>query len=162
MTQKWLQIRGDPSIRKFLFDQSKITNEFDLQIDSVLEKSRHLLTEHGVFHSKVHFSSGQVTLWLLYKPYSYQIVLKEDFLNENFCNNLPKIPYPENAKIPAESIHDIFQIFKKLRMTDDTVYLRSASINIMNGCIGLNFSCDGSHYLDYQDFLAKAHSTYDM
>ena len=29
----------------------------------------------------------------------------------------------------------------------------AASLNIMNGFVGLTFSCDGSHYLDYRDFL---------
>jgi hypothetical protein len=41
-----------------------------------------------------------------------------------------------------------------LRNADETVYLRSASLNIVNGMVGLTFSCDGSHYLHYTDFLA--------
>lgn len=37
----------------------------------------------------------------------------------------------------------------------ETVYLRSASINIMNGMLGLAFSCDGSHYMPVDEFLEK-------
>ena len=33
--------------------------------------------------------------------------------------------------------------------------LRSASINIMNGMLGLTFSCDGSHYMPVAEFLEK-------
>ncbi|MBO0614214.1 hypothetical protein [Thiothrix fructosivorans] len=44
---------------------------------------------------------------------------------------------------------------KALRFADETIYLRSASLNIVNGTVGLNFSCDGSHYLSYDEFLSK-------
>lgn len=36
-----------------------------------------------------------------------------------------------------------------------TIYLRSGSLNIVNGKVGLNFSCDGTHYLNYDEFLEK-------
>ena len=42
-----------------------------------------------------------------------------------------------------------------LRMVDTTIYLRTASINIFNAMVSLTFSCDGSHYMRYDDFLAK-------
>jgi hypothetical protein len=38
---------------------------------------------------------------------------------------------------------------------DETIYLRSGSLNIINGIVGLNFSCDGSHYMPVEDFLEK-------
>jgi hypothetical protein len=40
-----------------------------------------------------------------------------------------------------------------LRLADAAVYLRPGSINIINGMIGLDFSCDGSCYIDYREFL---------
>ena len=42
-----------------------------------------------------------------------------------------------------------------LRKVDMTIYLRTASINIYNGMVSLTFSCDGSHYMRYDEFLAK-------
>jgi hypothetical protein len=30
-----------------------------------------------------------------------------------------------------------------------------ASINIFNGMVSLTFSCDGSHYMPHDEFLAK-------
>ena len=44
---------------------------------------------------------------------------------------------------------------QQLRMADETIYLRSASINIFNGLISLTFSCDGSHYMHWSEFLDK-------
>jgi hypothetical protein len=38
---------------------------------------------------------------------------------------------------------------------DETIYLRSGLLNIFNGMIGLTFSCDGSHYMPWQEFLDK-------
>jgi len=44
---------------------------------------------------------------------------------------------------------------RALRLSDETIYLRTASINIFNGLISLTFSCDGSHYMRYDEFLGK-------
>jgi hypothetical protein len=49
----------------------------------------------------------------------------------------------------------VFEQFKKLRFADETLYLRSASINIINGFVALNFSCDGSHYMPVDEFLQR-------
>jgi hypothetical protein len=67
----------------------------------------------------------------------------------------PAWDYPEDALIPSDSITSIMNALKKLRLTDETFYLRSASINIFNGMISLTFSCDGSHYMSWQEFLDK-------
>jgi hypothetical protein len=40
-------------------------------------------------------------------------------------------------------------------MADDNIYLRMSSINIFNAMISLTFSCDGSHYMRYDEFLLK-------
>lgn len=37
----------------------------------------------------------------------------------------------------------------------DRIYLRSGSLNVVNGLVGLNFSCDGSHYLPVEEFLSQ-------
>jgi len=38
---------------------------------------------------------------------------------------------------------------------DETLYLRSGMLNIFNGLIGLTFSCDGSHYMPWDEYLDK-------
>jgi hypothetical protein len=44
---------------------------------------------------------------------------------------------------------------QSLRKVDTTIYLRTASINLFNGMVSLTFSCDGTHYMRYGEFLAK-------
>ena len=44
---------------------------------------------------------------------------------------------------------------RSLRLADETLYLRSSSINIFNGMISLTFSCDGTHYMSWREFLDK-------
>ena len=39
---------------------------------------------------------------------------------------------------------------------DETLYLRSGSLNIFNGMVGLTFSCDGSHYMPWRELLEKS------
>lgn len=40
-------------------------------------------------------------------------------------------------------------------MSDEQIYLRSASVNRLNGIIGLNFSCDGSLYIERDEFFRR-------
>lgn len=40
-------------------------------------------------------------------------------------------------------------------MADEVIYLRTSSINVYNGLVSLTFSCDGSHYMTYDEFLGK-------
>ena len=57
-------------------------------------------------------------------------------------------------------IPQVLAEFRRLRMQDNHIYLRSASLNVVNGLVGLNFSCDGSHYLNYAEFLSEAGNLY--
>jgi len=161
MSQRWLQIRGDPSIRQFLFNQIRVDNEFDSRLDEVLEKVRLLLVERGIFHAKIHFSSGQVTLWSLRDPYRYLVTLKEEFLSPCFESAFDKARYSTNAVVAPHNIDRVLDVFRKLRRNDNSIYLRSGSLNLMNGTVGLNFSCDGSHYIDHQEFIEQGKDIYD-
>lgn len=160
MRKRWLQIRGDPSVRQFVFDQERIASEFDLRLDDVLARTEFLLREHGVFHAKIHFSSGQVTLWLLQDPMRYRVHIKEEFLSPMFCLPYARTPYTRLATLPESVVPLVLAEFRRLRSQDQHIYLRSGSINIINGLVGLNFSCDGSHYIDYAEFLANASQLY--
>ena len=57
--------------------------------------------------------------------------------------------------MPADKIMPVFDLFKSLRFADENVYLRAGSLNLFNGMVGLNFSCDGSHYMRCDEFLDK-------
>ena len=62
---------------------------------------------------------------------------------------------PSDALIPQHRIGSILRGMRALRTADEMLYLRSASINIFNGMISLTFSCDGTHYMSYREFLDK-------
>lgn len=155
MSDEWLQIRGDPSIREFLFLQERRFNEFDRHLDQVLSRIANLIRNYGVFHAKIHFSSGQVTLWLVDDPKRYRVHVKEEFLNMDRLRHYPSRPYTHEAIVSQETIEPVLEGFKRLRSRDPQIYLRAGSLNVINGIIGLNFSCDGSHYMSCSDFLLK-------
>ncbi len=152
---KWQQIKGDPAIRSGLFAQQRMQSEMDTHIDNVFALMKVLICEHGVFHGKFHFSSSRVTIWLIDDPYNYRLLSMNELNDPDICLAYPRRPYSELATVPEEDIMKIFEYFKQLRFADETIYLRAGSINIINGMISLNFSCDGSHYLPYKEFLEK-------
>ncbi|MCP4076807.1 MAG: hypothetical protein GY744_11565 [Gammaproteobacteria bacterium] len=154
----WLQMKGDPAIRGGLFAQQRTVSAMDEKIDDVLDLITELLISHGVFHVKLHFSSSRATIWLVDSPYDYQILNIDELTDASLCLAFPKREYFYQAKIPRKKIAKIFKQFKKLRFADETIYLRAASLNIVNEKVGLNFSCDGSHYVPYKEFLDKDNS----
>ena len=54
-----------------------------------------------------------------------------------------------------ETVGCVLERLIVLRLADDYFYLRSGSLNVINGRVGLTFSCDGSYYLDAREFLAR-------
>lgn len=151
----WQQYRGDPSIRGTLFMQERTQSLLDDNIDILNEQIERLMTRHGVFHTKIHYSSGRVSLWLLDDPYSYRIHTASEIIDPDICLAYPIHVYPKEAKVAPEQVAMVLQEFKDLRFADETIYLRSSSINIMNSMLGLTFSCDGSHYMPVDEFLEK-------
>ena len=156
MSRRWLQIQDDPSVRQVAFEQARVSSEFGTRLDEVLGRVEVLILGHGIFHAKVHFSSGQVTLWLLSDPLRYRVHIKEEFLDPALRLAYPRIPYTKEALVPTPEIPRVLAEFKRLRTQDDQICLRAASLNVVNGLVGLNFSCDGSYYLSYAEFLTHA------
>ena len=152
---RWRQIKGDPAIRGQVFQQTRAQSRLDEHIDQILSVVEELVMEHGVFHLKLHFSSSRATVWTLDDPYRYQVIEYEDLVDPDICLVFPHRKYPADAVVPKKSIKPIFETFKHLRFADETIYLRAGSVNIFNGIVGLNFSCDGSHYIPFDQFLAK-------
>lgn len=154
---QWRQIKGDPAIRGLVFQQTRAKSVLDEHIDEVMSIMNELFTQRGLFHGKILFSSSRASLWLIDDPFRYRILEVESLIDPDICFAYPLRPYPDNAVIPANMIEKILAGFKTLRFTDEFIYLRSGSINIFNGLISLNFSCDGSHYLAWDEFLNPDH-----
>ena len=152
---EWRQIKGDPSIRGTMFQQTRVRSAMDVCIDEVLDVVESLMTEQGIFHAKLHFSSSRATLWSYGDPYRYRLHVLDEIINPRVCLVYEKTPYPEDAVATPGMVHNVLKALKMLREADENIYLRAASLNIMNGLVGLNFSCDGSHYMSANEFLDK-------
>ena len=153
--EQWVQMKGDPAIRGGLFSQQRVESPMDQRIDEVLDLIINLIEEHGVFHGKLHFSSSRATLWFIDDPLRYRILDIEDLSDPGIVMTYPNSPYPKDADIPIDKVREVFQTFRALRFMDETIYLRAGSLNIYNGMVGLNFSCDGSHYMPWDQLLEK-------
>ncbi|MEE9327029.1 MAG: PDC sensor domain-containing protein [Cocleimonas sp.] len=153
--RQWRQIKGDPAIRSGLFLQQRVESLMDPKLDDVMTILEELMLEHGVYHCQIHYSSSRVTIWHVDDPYTYRILTMDELSDSEICLAYPKHPYFERNTVPSEDIIKIFKQFSALRFADETIYLRSGSLNLVNGFIGLNFSCDGTHYLIHDDFLNR-------
>jgi len=152
---QWQQIKGDVAIRGTLFQQHRVDSLLDKDFDQAISILTELITVRGMFQGVFHFSSSRATIWLVDDPFRYRLLAHDALSDPDICFAYPVRPYPEDALIPPKSIRPILHNLKELRFADDVIYLRSASINIFNGMISLTFSCDGSHYMPYQEFLDK-------
>jgi hypothetical protein len=151
----WLQVKGDPSIRSTVFLQTRAESAMDQNAERAFSIIEELFVERGLFQGLIHFSSSQLTGWTLDDPFRYRILDHEALSDPDICLAYPRRPYPDEAVIPQASVPLLLNGVRKLRVMDDTFYLRSASINLFNGMVSLTFSCDGTHYMPYDEFLAK-------
>ncbi|MHB8453495.1 MAG: PDC sensor domain-containing protein [Acidiferrobacterales bacterium] len=151
----WQQFRGDPSVRGTVFMQTRTHSFFDEHVDEAIEGIAMLMREYGVFHSKIHFSSGRCSFWLIDDPYNYHLHGVDDVIDPEMRLAYPARPYPTAAKTREADVIRVLDQFKTLRFLDETIYLRSGSLNVMNDMVGLTFSCDGSHYMSVEEFLAR-------
>jgi len=155
---QWTQIKGDPSIRGNVFSQTRSDSDMDRHIDTVLGVIEELIVDHGVFHAKLHFSSNRAVIWHFDDPFRFRLLSLETLIDPNICLAYPNRAYPQDATIPESQVRPILENLHHLRTMDDMLYLRSGALNIFNGIISLNFSCDGSHYIPHHEFLNKEHA----
>ena len=151
----WRQVKGDPSIRGTVFMQERTESPMDRHIEQALSILEELITDRGLFQAVIHFSSSRVTAWFLDDPYRYRMLDDEALADPDVCMIYPRQPWPDDATMPREAVKPMLAAMRELRLADRTIYLRSASINIFNGMVSLTFSCDGSHYLTYAEFLDR-------
>lgn len=152
---EWRQVKGDPAIRGTLFQQTRAESPMDRNLDQALSILEELLTERGIFQCQIHFSSSQATIWMVDDPFRYRILDHEALTDPDICLVYPGRDYPADAAIPQEDVGGVLHTMAALRRADETIYLRTASINIFNGMVSLTFSCDGSHYMRYDELLNK-------
>jgi hypothetical protein len=152
---QWRQIKGDPAIRGTVFHQTRADSIMDTHIDIVLTVLEELMTEHGVHHVMLHFSSSRAVIWLTADPLRYRLLDIDALTDPNTCLPFPRRPYPNDALVRKEQIRPILDNLRGLRLMDEMFYLRTGTLNLFNGVVGLTFSCDGSHYIPVDEFLDK-------
>jgi hypothetical protein len=151
----WRQVKGDPSIRNAVMYQCRAESQMDRHLEQTLSILEELLTKRGVFQCSIHFSSSQATIWTVDDPFRYRMLDDEALSDPDICLVYPPQSYPSDAVIPAQAVARILATLREMRMADENIYLRVSSINIFNGMISLTFSCDGTHYMLYDEFLGN-------
>lgn len=124
---------------------------FDQHLDAVVARAEYLLT-HGAFHVKLHFSGEQLTCWWFNDPLRYQVYHGEEVLSEQVLDKCSEGEIM-GLEISDAEVVQILQDFKRLRHRSGESRMRSASLNRVNGMLGLSFNCDNIYYLSHQDFL---------
>ena len=61
--EDWRQIKGDPAIRKLLFQQTRVESPLDSNMDQGMAIMEEMLTQRGVFQMQIHYASSQATIW---------------------------------------------------------------------------------------------------
>lgn len=151
----WRQIKGDPSIRGTVFLQQRNESPLDRHLNQALAILEALITERGLFQVVIHFSSSRATAWFLDDPYRYRILDHEALADPDVCLLYPHQDWPADAEMEPQAVPALLAAMRELRLADATIYLRSASLNIFNGMVSLTFSCDGTHYLPWREFIDR-------
>ncbi len=150
--EQWERIRGDPRLRSGDQRGAPPHTLLDERLDDVLAIVAELVCERGIFHAKLHFSSGQTTLWLMDDPYRYRLHLPHEIIDPSICMIYRRREYPASAVVQPNDVHAVLDQVKALRCRDASIQLRSASVNIMNATVGLSFSNDDTSYLPVDAF----------
>ncbi|WP_028989262.1 hypothetical protein RG903_04160 [Thermithiobacillus tepidarius DSM 3134] len=82
---QWMRHQGDPAMRAGLFQQERVASPMDERIDAGLDPLAELITMHGVFHAKLHFSSSRATLWPLRDPCRFLIRGISELAGADLC-----------------------------------------------------------------------------
>lgn len=154
---RWQQLKGDPAIRSQLFQQRRNESLLDQHIDLVIDQLEGLICFHGLFQLNLHFSSSRATVWFIDSPLHYRLLDHKVLTDPELSFIYPPTDYSTDSHIAQSDIRPLLEILKQLRLQDEVVYLRSASLNLFNGLVSLTFSCDGTHYIPYGDLLNPDH-----
>ncbi|MCK5876687.1 MAG: PDC sensor domain-containing protein [Candidatus Marithrix sp.] len=129
------------------------TNHLENRLIDIKDILLKLIIKHGVFHLMIHYLSSKVILWQIDDPCQYKLYSIEQILEPDMYLTYPQHSFPTQAKVSIEEIQLVLERFHILQLVNDEIYLRSASINIMNAMVSLSFSFSGSKYIPIDDFL---------
>ena len=135
-------------------------SDIDENIDYLIYALSTLMQEHGIFQTQVLFDSGICVLSSLEDPLRYQIFNTQELIDPEMLLLYPKQEFDQRSSINQELIPNIYAQFKALRELDENMYLRSGTLNCINGQVGLSFSSDGTHFMRADQFLNQELTTW--
>ncbi|OUD16226.1 PDC sensor domain-containing protein [Thioflexithrix psekupsensis] len=145
-----------PVTPKTPFSGPRALTLMDQQASQVTDMVAYLMWERGVFHVMLNYTNGVVMVWETRDPYQYHLLTAEQLLTrDTIYHAYQPSTYPAKAAISIDQVREILQRFQTLRLTEGTDYLCSASLNVINGMIGLSFTCDNSQYMRADLFLER-------
>ena len=130
-----------------------VNSAADTNIDYLIYALSTMMQEHGIFHCQIHFNSDRCHLWSEQDSHQYHLHTIDQIMSPDLLCAYPSSKYHSRNCVAIEKIPLVFAQFKAMRQADDRIYLRSGSLNLVNGLVGLSFSCDGSHYVTVDEFL---------
>lgn len=135
--------------------------KFDQQLNAIQEVLYQLISEYGLFQYTWHYSTEQIALVKVDDPCRYRVYTIEQLLSADIFMDFSRHSYPVEAEISLQQVQQVLKRFNDLRLVDGDFYLRSNSLNIMNGIVELNFSYDGyQQYLPTDKFLNEDWSSW--
>ena len=148
--------RGDPSVRAQLFEQQRAPSLFDESIDQLHVIVKELLDTQRRIPYQAPLLILPADLLVARDPFCYEKFVRETVLEAGIADRFPDADYAGRVSLlNAGEIEPALGEFKRLRLTDETIYLRNAAVNLINGMINMSFSCDGTHYIDHKTFFSK-------
>ena len=123
---------------------------FDSNLDKLMEIVHELIMKKGVFHINIHFSSSQLVCWTLDNPFSFQIYTADEVFSSGFMRLFSPLESKLHTCIGKDQVRAILESLKWLRGKREGSELRNASIHMINGYIGLGFSCDDTRYINFK------------
>ena len=133
-------------------------HHFDSNLDRLMEIAHELIMKKGVFHINIHFASSQLVCWTLDNPFSFQIYTADEIFSSGFMRLFAPLESKLHTCIGKDQVKAILQSLKWLRGKREGSELRNASIHMINGYIGLGFSCDDTRYINFKHFDIPAHT----
>lgn len=130
-------------------------NQMDQHLAQISHTVEKLILEHGIFHVTLNYHNNLAMVWEIHDPYQYHLFSTEQLSNDNVLHGYNRSTYPAKASVMASQVQEILRRFQTLRMAKGEAYLCSASLNIINGMVGLSFTSDNSQYIPAPIFLSQ-------
>lgn len=151
---QWQQQRN-PSDRQYtLSSMPSQQSALDENIDYLIYVMTTLMQEHGIFYCTLNFTNAMSALWSRQDPCIYRVYSVAELMKAELFHNYPRQDY-DNLAVEAEKIPLVLAQLKALRVADDTIYLQSGSLNIINRMVELTFSNGESQFMHIDEFLNR-------